>query len=250
MHSWRSRALPVALAIIISILIIVGIVYNQKNKVGSGENPATNGAAQSQIPQPKSSPHRPTARGLGKILSPPVHPTPSGSPSIGPSGGASLNSPGAPQAALDLSVDANGLSKSTAVFNTTKGSFKFKFYPKDAPNTVNRIAQLIQQGFYNGIVFHRVDPGFVVQTGDPTGTGAGGSGIKLKAEFNDHHHGEGSVAMARTSDPDSADSQFYITFGPQPRLDHQYTVFGQVIDGMDTVRKLQVGDKITSATIQ
>lgn len=246
MDSRRSRALPITLAIIISILIIVGIVYNQKNKVGSSENPETSVTAQSQNPQPGSS----TTATTGQNSLTPGSTTPSGSPSIGPSTGTSSNPLGAPQAALDLSVDANGLSKSTAVFNTTKGSFKFKFYPKDAPNTVNRIAQLIQQGFYNGIIFHRVEPGFVVQTGDPTGTGAGGSGVKLKAEFNDRLHGEGTVAMARTSDPDSADSQFYITFGPQPRLDHQYTVFGQVIDGMDTVRKLQVGDKITSATIQ
>jgi peptidylprolyl isomerase len=222
----RSRALPIALAIVISILIIVGIVYNQKNKVGGVENPALSA---------------PT--GQNSLSGSPL---PSGSPAIAPSAGAS----GAPQAVLDLSVDANGFSKSTAIFNTTKGPFKFKFYPKDAPNTVNRIAQLIQQGFYNGIVFHRVVPGFVAQTGDPTGTGAGGSGVKLKAEFNDRHHQEGSVAMARTSDPDSADSQFYITFGPQPSLDHQYTVFGQVIEGMDNVRQLQKGDKITSAVIQ
>jgi peptidylprolyl isomerase len=232
----RSRALPIALAIIISILIIVGIVYNQKNKVGGVENPG--------LSAPKASEGaNGTGTGQNSLSGSPL---PNGSPSIAPSAGAS----GAPQAALDLTVDANGFSKSTAIFNTTKGPFKFKFYPKDAPNTVNRIAQLIQQGFYNGIIFHRVVPGFVAQTGDPTGTGAGGSGVKLKAEFNDRHHQEGSVAMARTQDPDSADSQFYITFGPQPSLDHQYTVFGQVIEGMDNVRQLQKGDKITSAVIQ
>jgi cyclophilin family peptidyl-prolyl cis-trans isomerase len=228
----RSRALPIALAIVITILIIVGIVYNQKNKVADIEI-------------------QPTGQ---NSTTPSGSPLPSGSPSIGvspnPSSNPSGSASGAPQAALDLTMDANGLSKSSAVFQTTKGPFKFKFYPKDAPNTVARIAQLIQQGFYNGIAFHRVEPGFVVQTGDPTGTGAGGSGTKLKAEFNDRRHGEGSVAMARTSDPDSADSQFYITFGPQPRLDHQYTVFGQVIEGMDNVRNLTVGDKITSAAIQ
>jgi cyclophilin family peptidyl-prolyl cis-trans isomerase len=229
----RSRALPIALAIVITILIIVGIVYNQKNKVADVE-----------IPQPTGQ----------NSTTPAGSPLPSGFPAVGaspnPSSNPSGSASGAPQAALDLTMDANGLSKSSAVFQTTKGPFKFKFYPKDAPNTVARIAQLIQQGFYNGIVFHRVEPGFVVQTGDPTGTGAGGSGVKLKAEFNDRLHGEGSVAMARTSDPDSADSQFYITFGPQPRLDHQYTVFGQVIEGMDNVRQLTKGDKITSAAIQ
>jgi cyclophilin family peptidyl-prolyl cis-trans isomerase len=133
---------------------------------------------------------------------------------------------------------------------TTQGVVKFKFFTKDAPMTVNRFVELISKGFYNGLTFHRYEPGFVIQGGDPLGNGTGGSGVKLKAEFNDRHHLEGTVAMARAQDPDSADSQFYITLSPQPRLDHQYTVFGQVIDGMDIVRKLRVGDKITSITVQ
>jgi cyclophilin family peptidyl-prolyl cis-trans isomerase len=164
--------------------------------------------------------------------------------------------PGGPLAAAptsvpspDLTTDANGLSKATVTLNTTEGVIKFKFYPKDAPQTTARIIQLIQQGFYNGLTFHRVVPDFVVQGGDPTGTGAGGSGQNIPAEFNNRHHLEGTVAMARASDPNSADSQFYICLTPQPRLDHQYTVFGQTVEGMDIARKIKVGDKINSAVI-
>lgn len=150
----------------------------------------------------------------------------------------------------DLTVDANGLSKATVVMTTDKGVIKFKFYPKDAPNTVNRIIQLINQGFYNGLTFHRVVPGFVIQGGDPLGNGTGGSGQKLKAEFNQRRHIEGTVAMARAQDPDSADSQFYISLGTHPHLDRGYTVFGQLIDGMDVAKKIQVGDKMTSVVIE
>ncbi len=150
----------------------------------------------------------------------------------------------------DLSVDENGLSKATVVINTNKGIIKYKLYPKDAPNTVNRIVELINKGFYNGLVFHRVVPGFVVQGGDPQGNGTGGSGQRIRAEFNSRRHVEGTVAMARATDPDSADSQFYITLSPQPQLDRSYTVFGQVIEGMDVVRNLQLGDKMVSVTIE
>ena len=150
----------------------------------------------------------------------------------------------------DLHSDDKDLSKATAIINTDKGSIKFKFYTKDAPNTIKRIVELISQGFYNGVIFHRVIPGFVVQGGDPTGTGTGGSGQKLKAEFNERRHSEGTVAMARAADPDSADSQFYITLAPQPHLDRSYTVFGQVVEGMDIVRKLQVGDKMNWVIIE
>ncbi|MBY0471124.1 peptidylprolyl isomerase [bacterium] len=151
----------------------------------------------------------------------------------------------------DLAVDANGLSKATVVLSTEKGQIRFKFYPKDAPNTVNRIIELINQGFYNGLVFHRVEPGFVIQGGDPMGQGIGGSGKKQKAEFNTRRHIEGTVAMARRGDDvDSADSQFYVTLGPQPFLDGKYTVFGQVIEGMDVAKKIIRGDKIVSMIVQ
>jgi cyclophilin family peptidyl-prolyl cis-trans isomerase len=151
---------------------------------------------------------------------------------------------------IDLSVDSNGLSKSIVTIKTSKGIVKYRFYPNDAPNTVKRMVELIQNGFYNKLTFHRVEPGFVVQGGDPYGTGMGGSGQKLLAEFNQRQHREGTVAMARSADPNSADSQFYITLGTFPHLDGTYTIFGQVVEGMDVVKKLQVGDIMETVTIQ
>src|SRR5690606_13558453 len=108
-----------------------------------------------------------------------------------------------------------GLSRAVAAIRTEHGVIRFRFYSEDAPNTVKRIVELINQGFYDGLKFHRVIPGFVVQGGDPQGIGVGGSGQNLKAEFNQRKHVEGTVAMARAADPDSADSQFYIALGPQ-----------------------------------
>jgi cyclophilin family peptidyl-prolyl cis-trans isomerase len=150
----------------------------------------------------------------------------------------------------DLAVDEAGLSKATVTMETTKGTIKFHFYSKDAPNTVARFIQLIQQNFYNGLTFHRYVEGFVIQGGDPNGTGMGGSGQKLKAEFNARHHVLGTVAMARAQDPDSADSQFYIVLAPAPHLDGSYTAFGQVSEGLDVVQALRVGDKMTKVTVQ
>ena len=154
-------------------------------------------------------------------------------------------------AKYDLTAQADGLSKAVATMTLEKGgTVKFRFYPNEAPNTAKRIAELVSQGFYNGIKFHRVIPGFVAQAGDPTGTGGGGSGTKLKAEFNSHLHEEGIWSMARTADPNSADSQFFVMLGKAPHLDNQYTVFGKVVEGMENVKKIQQGDKIASFTIE
>ncbi len=152
--------------------------------------------------------------------------------------------------ASELTVNDKGLSDMKAVLKTVHGNIVFKFYPQKAPNTVTRIIQLIQSSFYDGIAFHRVEPNYVVQAGDPTGTGRGGSGYKLKAEFNDIPHTKGIVAMARAIDPDSADSQFYISLGTLTHLDGQYTVFGKVIEGEDLLSKIAVGDKILSLTLE
>lgn len=149
-----------------------------------------------------------------------------------------------------LKTDSNGLSTAQATIKTVHGNIVFKFYPDKAPNTVNRIVELIKSGFYDGLIFHRVVPNFVVQGGDPTGNGTGGSGKKLKAEFNDIQHIRGTVAMARASDPDSADSQFYIALTTLPHLDGSYTVFGQVVEGMELLEKIQVGDKILSLVVE
>ena len=141
---------------------------------------------------------------------------------------------------------------------TNRGTFTIELFPKDAPNTVATFLELAKKKFYDGIKFHRVEPGFVVQAGDPqtkdpaadpASYGTGDPGFKLKAEFNDRKHLTGTVAMARAEDPDSAGSQFYITLAPQPSLDGQYTVFGQVVSGMDVVNAIKVGDTITSMTI-
>ncbi len=150
----------------------------------------------------------------------------------------------------DLTLDEKGLSKTTVSLNTSQGVIKFKFYPKEAPKTVARIIELIQKGFYQGLSFHRVIPGFVIQGGDPTGTGSGGSGQKLEPEFNSHQHIEGTVSMARSSDIHSADSQFYISLGIHPHLDRNYTVFGQVIEGIEIAKKIKQGDKILSTSLE
>ncbi len=148
--------------------------------------------------------------------------------------------------AQSLTLNKNGLSVESIVIKTVHGNITFKLYPEKAPNTVTRIIKLVNDGFYDGIKFHRVVPNFVIQAGDPTGTGSSGSGKKLKAEFNDAQHIKGTVAMARTNDPDSADSQFYIALNTLPHLDGKYTVFGQVVDGLDVITKVQQGDVIIS----
>jgi cyclophilin family peptidyl-prolyl cis-trans isomerase len=148
-----------------------------------------------------------------------------------------------------LAVDAQGLSKAVVTVQTPRGKIRFKFYTQDAPKTVHRIADLIHSGFYQGLTFHRVEPGFVIQGGDPTGTGMGGSGKSLPAEFNSRKHVPGAVAMARAQDPNSADSQFYISLGTHPQLDGSYTVFGQVIEGQEVAAQIQVGDQMTSVTL-
>ena len=123
------------------------------------------------------------------------------------------------------------------------GTVTILMRPDAAPHHVERIQTLVRQGFYDGTIFHRVIPGFMAQGGDPTGTGEGGSKLpNLKAEFNSLPHLRGTVAAARAESEDSANSQFYIMFGPKASLDHDYTVFGRVISGMDAVDKIAPGE--------
>jgi peptidylprolyl isomerase len=144
-------------------------------------------------------------------------------------------------------------AENTLIIETTKGRVVIQLRPDLAPNHVARIKQLAREGFYDGIVFHRVIDGFMAQTGCPHGTGTGGSGKKLKAEFNDTPHKRGTVSMARAANPDSGDSQFFICFGDASFLDGQYTVWGEVTSGMENVDKIKRGepvmnpDKIVSA---
>jgi peptidylprolyl isomerase len=138
---------------------------------------------------------------------------------------------------------------------TTKGNVVIELRPDLAPKHVERIKTLANEGFYDGIVFHRVIDGFMAQTGCPHGTGTGGSGKKLKAEFNKEPHVRGTVSMARAGDPNSGDSQFFICFGDATFLDNQYTAWGNVVEGMENVDKIKRGepvrdpDKIVKATM-
>lgn len=255
MRAW----LLVVFGILTSVIIVSSVIYSQKIAPFSRDRvimtspiPLSPFAAStpqspspniSQLPSPNpdlsSLPNAAQSPSLSNNLSPSLSANP-----------AQVSMSPQPSSPPDLTVDASGLSKATVLLNTTQGLIKFKFYPNEAPKTVARIVELIQQGFYNGLSFHRVISGFVIQGGDPTGTGTGGSGHKLDAEFNQRRHIEGTVSMARSSDANSADSQFYITLGVHPHLDRNYTVFGQVIEGMDIAKKIKAGDKMTSVVIQ
>ena len=146
--------------------------------------------------------------------------------------------------------------ENTLVLETTKGTVEIALRPDLAPGHVKRIKELAREGFYDGVVFHRVIEGFMAQTGDPTGTGMGGSGQKLKAEFNAGKHKRGTASMARSQNPDSADSQFFICFDDAGFLDGQYTVWGEVVSGMENVDQIKRGepvkdpDKIVSAKVK
>lgn len=150
---------------------------------------------------------------------------------------------------------ANEANGDKIMLNTSKGEIIINLMPEIAPVHVARIVELVKSGFYDGIIFHRIIPGFMAQTGDPKGDGTGGSGTNLKAEFSDYKYINGTVGMARTMDPNSADSQFFICFDGCGHLTGQYTVWGQVETGMEVVEALNVGeppadpDKILSAKI-
>jgi len=147
----------------------------------------------------------------------------------------------------------------TAVITLEKGGdITVELFPADAPKTVESFVKLARGGFYDGTTFHRVIPGFVAQAGDPLSKtlpagdprlGTGGPGFQLKAEFNKQKHDRGVLAMARGRDPDSAGSQFYITLGPAPHLDGQYTVFGRVTSGMNVVDSIKLNDRIKTIKI-
>jgi peptidyl-prolyl cis-trans isomerase B (cyclophilin B) len=137
------------------------------------------------------------------------------------------------------------MEASKAVIHTDFGDITLKFFPKLAPNHVNSFMELAKKGFYDGTIFHRVIPGFVIQGGDPNSKshekarhGMGGPGYRLKAEFNSKPHKRGTLSMARSSHPDSAGSQFFICVSDVPSLDEKYTVFGEVTQGMDVVDKI------------
>ena len=130
------------------------------------------------------------------------------------------------------------LSGTTAVIETKFGNITLKFFPDVAPAHVKSFVELAKKGFYDGTIFHRVIPNFMIQGGDPTGTGTGGPGYALKAEFNEKPHKRGTLSMARAASPDSAGSQFFICVKDSAFLDRQYTVFGEVESGIEVVDKI------------
>ncbi|MEW5423108.1 peptidylprolyl isomerase [Amorphus sp. 3PC139-8] len=152
--------------------------------------------------------------------------------------------------ALPAAAQSNTNPENILVLETNKGTVEIALRPDLAPAHVERIKTLAREGFYDDVVFHRVIEGFMAQTGDPTGTGAGGSDYPdLKAEFTDTPYERGTVGMARAQSPDSANSQFFIMFNRVPSLDGQYTVFGEVIDGMDVVDSIKKGSKSANGRV-
>lgn len=151
------------------------------------------------------------------------------------------------------------MAEPVVVLDTSKGQIKIQLFLKDVPVTAGNFLDLVNRGFYNGLTFHRYEPGFVIQGGDPKGNGTGGfvdpetnkeRRIPLEVKPNLKHDSAGVVAMARSQNPDSASCQFYITLGPATFLDMQYAVFGRVIDGMPAVQQIRAGDRINKAAQQ
>lgn len=152
---------------------------------------------------------------------------------------------------MGSSNSANAVDYENSLYmELPQGRVVIELRPDVAPKTVARIKELTRKHFYDNTPFHRVIEGFMAQGGDPTGTGTGGSGQNLDAEFNDLPHTRGAVSMARASDPNSADSQFFIVLADSPFLDHQYTVFGRVISGMQFVDAIKKGDPNQNGTVK
>ncbi len=140
--------------------------------------------------------------------------------------------------------------ENTLILDLKTGPVVIALKPDVAPGHVERIKTLTRQGFYDGVVFHRVIPGFMAQTGDPTGTGAGGSDLpNLKAEFSNVSHKRGTVSAARSANPNSANSQFFICFDDAPWLDKQYSAWGEVVEGMDHVDAIKKGGEHNNGAI-
>src|SRR5712691_12785363 len=140
-------------------------------------------------------------------------------------------------------------AENTLYMDVPFGRVVIAMRPDLAPNHCAQIKALVRRGFYDGVPFHRVIDGFMAQTGDPTGTGGGGSGNKLRAEFSSEKHVRGTLSMARTSDPNSADSQFFIMVGPAPSLDDNYTIWGEVTSGMENIDKIKKGESARNGIV-
>jgi peptidyl-prolyl cis-trans isomerase B (cyclophilin B) len=150
----------------------------------------------------------------------------------------------------ELRTLAGEAKTARARISTPKGDIAFTFYPDQAPLHSAAFIKLARAGFYDGLKFHRYEPGFVIQGGDPSGNGTGGPGYNLDAEFSELPHIKGTVAMARATPPNSAGSQFYICLDDAPFLNRNYTVFGHVVEGQNVVDQLRAGDVMTKVTIE
>jgi peptidyl-prolyl cis-trans isomerase B (cyclophilin B) len=157
-----------------------------------------------------------------------------------------LAAAGVAQEKKETSPMPTSTSNEVAVIKTSEGEMVVQFWTDAAPKTIENFKKLARQGFYDGTIFHRIIKGFMIQGGDPNSKdpakensyGQGGPDYKIKAEFNDHPHDSGVISMARSADPDSAGSQFFICLAPIHRLDHQYTTFGKLIKGDDVLEKI------------
>jgi peptidyl-prolyl cis-trans isomerase B (cyclophilin B) len=147
-----------------------------------------------------------------------------------------------------MQIDAEKVYLATV--ETNRGDIELELYPQHAPKTVNNFVFLAQEGFYDGVVFHRVIPNFVIQGGDPTGTGSGGPGYRFEDELKNNplKHETCVISMANAG-PNTNGSQFFITHSPQPHLDGKHTVFGKVVNGQDVVYAIRQGDRMTQVTI-
>lgn len=146
----------------------------------------------------------------------------------------------------EMSIDTN--KKYTATIETEKGSLVLELFAEDVLVTVNNFVFLAREGFYDGIAFHRVIPGFMAQAGDPTGTGSGGPGYKFADEFTEYKHESGTLSMANAG-PNTNGSQFFITYAPQHHLDGRHSVFGRLVKGMDVLESIKQGDTIVKIKI-
>ena len=151
-------------------------------------------------------------------------------------------------AAPEMTIDQN--KRYFATVETDAGEMRLELFPKDAPIHVNNFVFLARDGYYDGLVFHRVEPGFVVQTGDPQGTGRGGPGYNIQDEKTTRAFETGTLGMAKTAAPNSAGSQWFICLGPAPHLTANYTAFGQLVSGQETLQQIRVGTKMTKVTIE
>lgn len=170
--------------------------------------------------------------------------------------GSELHKPGAmpttyaPPTGTELDELAKEAERTQVRIKTEKGDIVFRFFPHDARQHSAAFIKLARAGFYNGLTFHRVEPGFVIQGGCPQGTGMGGPGYNLDAEFNQRPHVRGAVAMARAQNPNSAGSQFYICLGDARFLDKQYTVFGETVEGQNVVDVIRIGDVMKEVIVE